>query len=470
MWHGNPVAELMLKVLLDNNATEAILTTGQQPKLKIGEKWELVAYHALTENDVMGWTWEGIAQEQYDQMMANGHLRLVYNWYCHADFDVEVTREKGNWHVRFSLLRVNASWWDERTAKDLEKLMTRGLFVVRDNRYLDHYTGAVHPESPQRLLSIHEMLDEQFPPFFSYIQPDAVPESLLMLVHTNHYIRQVKETANQSTAPDAIPVKLAAFTPTCPKTYEVANLAVGGCIIALDHLIHGEFDNALALIRPPSHHAMPDRASGFCIFNNVAIAVRWVQQEHKMNRILIVDLDIHHGDGIQEIFNTKKDVLYLSTHNLTIFADSGNWEETGEGAGQGYSVNIPLPKETTDEDFLHIYQEVLGDIFPRYKPEMVLVALGFDGHLNDPLGKAALSELSYGWLARLISTKCIQAGVRCLYVLEGGYDPDALAASMRQVVLALSTDLYGYPTVDTNLGRKIVNQARQIHAPYGVWT
>lgn len=339
--------------------------------------------------------------------------------------------------------------------------------IVRDVRYLEHRPGLVHPESPNRLRAIYRMLDKDFSRGLVSIHPEMATLENLELVHTPNYIKQILSTAERDFTP------LAPDTPVSAKTYMAAWLAVGGCIKALEALVSGECRACFSLVRPPGHHALADRAGGFCIFNNLGVTARYAMQEHDFERILIIDWDIHHGNALQELFYEDKGVLYFSSHYMGWYPHTGSWEETGTGDGAGYTVNVPIPKELEDDDIIHIYRDLLNPIVRRFKPELILVAAGFDAHQRDPLGRTRLSEKAYRWLTQIILQ--LSDAVRSapiLFSLEGGYDNWALAASVREVlgVLTFGGRLEKIPTVRTPRGNAVIAKAREIHARYNVWT
>ena len=339
--------------------------------------------------------------------------------------------------------------------------------IVRDVRYLEHRTGLIHPESPNRLRAIYRMLDKDFSRGLISIQPEPATLEHLELVHTPAYIKQILSTAEKDFTP------LAPDTPVSAKTYVAAWLAVGGCIEALRALLSGECRACFALVRPPGHHALTDRAGGFCIFNNLGITARYAQQEYGLKKILIVDWDIHHGNAIQDLFYSDKSVLYFSSHYMGWYPHTGDWEETGEGGGAGYTVNVPVPKELEDNDVIHIYRDMLNPIVRRFKPELILVAAGFDAHQKDPLGRTRLTEMAYRWLTQIILQLSDAArSAPILFSLEGGYDNWALAASVREVLSVLTFDgrLEKIPVVRTPRAAAVIAKAKQIHAKYQVWT
>ncbi len=210
--------------------------------------------------------------------------------------------------------------------------------IVRDPRCLEHKPGFSHPESPGRLRSLYRMIDKSFSTRVINIAAELATLEQLELVHTPAYVQQILSTAGKDI------VTLAPDTSASANTYIAAWLAAGACIKALEVLISGECRVCFAMVRPPGHHALSDRAGGFCIFNNLGVAAKWAIQRCGFERVLIIDWDIHHGNALQELFYRDRRVLYLSTHYLGWYPHTGDWEETGDGEGKGYTVNIPVPK------------------------------------------------------------------------------------------------------------------------------
>lgn len=338
--------------------------------------------------------------------------------------------------------------------------------IVRDERYLEHKTGHMHPEQPGRLKAIHRMLDTDFPDSLIQIKPSPATLEHLELVHSPAYIERVLKTADHeftSLAPD---------TPTSAKTYLAAWLAAGGCIQGLRAVLSGQCDVCFTMIRPPGHHALPDRAGGFCIFSNLGITARVAMKEYRLQRILIIDWDIHHGNGLNDIFYREKEVLYFSSHEIGLYPYTGDWEETGKGEGEGYTINLPVPIGLEDPEIIHLYSEILGPVVRRYDPQLILVGAGFDGHHQDPVGRAHLTEQSFRWLTHLLLE--VRAEVNhppVLFALEGGYHPRALARCVKEVLKVLTAEEPGNaPTApDTERAAEMVEKARRIHGQYGVW-
>jgi len=343
--------------------------------------------------------------------------------------------------------------------------MTSRVCVIRDNRFLEHKTGLVSLEHPNRLKVIHQMLDTDFPNELITIKPEPATMDVLETVHTPVYIEKILKTADYDFT------HLSPDTPASAKTYLAAFLAVGGCLKALDSLLSGDCQAAFALVRPPGHHALPDRASGFCIFNNLGVTALQALKVYGLNRILIVDWDIHHGNALQRLFYDMKEVLYFSSHYVFTFPQTGAWEDTGRGPGLDYTVNIPLLKNLGDEDILHCYRDILSPIITTYEPQLILVAAGFDGHRDDPLGRTDLTEQGYGWLTQLLMKLGAKVGSPpILLALEGGYNLKALAGSIREVLMTLTS---GDPEAEipnpyTPQGEELVKKAARIHPGYGI--
>jgi acetoin utilization deacetylase AcuC-like enzyme len=266
---------------------------------------------------------------------------------------------------------------------------------------------------------------------------------------------------------------LAPDTPVSSQSYLSAWLAVGGCIKGLQAVLSGRCDACFALVRPPGHHALRNRAGGFCIFNNLGVTARYAMRRHGLRRVLIVDWDIHHGNGIQDLFYEEKEVLYLSTHYMGWYPQTGDWDETGAGKGLGYTVNVPLPREIQDDDFLSLYSGMLTPVMRSYKPELILGAAGFDAHYMDPIGRTQLTEKAYRGLTELLVN--IWGDLDrppLLLALEGGYDVTALVSCVKEVFNVLSGK-GGSQKVTfrmSDMGMELLEKVRAIHRQYGLWT
>ncbi len=301
--------------------------------------------------------------------------------------------------------------------------------IVRDERYMEHDPGPFHVETPRRLEAIYRALDELEGYERIASRPATVEE--VAEVHDLSYIKRIEATAGRS-------VQLDPDTATSPRTYEIALLAAGGLLKAVEEVMEGRLSNAFALIRPPGHHAERSRAMGFCIFNNVAIAARYAMKRYGVERVLIVDWDLHHGNGTQNAFWKEKEVLYFSTHQYPYYPGTGHYTEVGEGEGKGYTVNCPLRVGCTDSDYANIYRHLLRPIAEQFKPQLILVSAGFDIYHLDPLGGMKVTEEGF---ARLTDLLLEMAGEVCdgrlVITLEGGYHLEGIARSVREVVRRL---------------------------------
>lgn len=345
--------------------------------------------------------------------------------------------------------------------------MTLKVGVIRDVRYLEHKPGLVHPESPSRLRSVYRMLDKEFADRLIEIEPKLATLEQLQMAHTPSYIDLIMSTAERDFTP------LSSDTFVSAKSYHAAWLAAGAGVTAVDALMAKEVRVCFCLVRPPGHHAVTDRAGGFCIFNNIGIAAKYAIERYGLERILIIDWDIHHGNALQDLFYNDRRVLYLSSHYMGWYPNTGDWDETGEAEGAGYTVNIPVPKELKDDDIVHVYRNVLNPIVRKFKPQFVMVAAGFDAHERDPLGRTHLTEKAYRHLTQIVlQMSDAGAGAPLLFSLEGGYDSRALANSVREVfdMLAFRGRRDKIPVKVTRRAEEIIQKLRQTHRKHRVWT
>ncbi|MCX8110034.1 MAG: histone deacetylase [Syntrophorhabdaceae bacterium] len=300
--------------------------------------------------------------------------------------------------------------------------------IVREDIYLEHVIDYYHPESPERLKYIYSMLDEKDNKDLIRVPARSATHEEISLIHDQRYIESIHATKGKS-------VRLDPDTSTSPKSYEAALMAAGGFLNLIDSLMAGEIDNGFAFIRPPGHHAERNRAMGFCLFNNIAIGARYLEKRYNLKRIIIVDFDLHHGNGTQHSFYRDSTVLFFSTHQYPYYPGTGWLEETGEGEGRGYTVNVPFSYGMGDDDYMFAFKEVLVPVADMYKPEIILVSAGFDAHYNDPLGGMRVTEKGYAMMTRiLLETAQKHCSGRLLYALEGGYGLEGLTNSVRAVI------------------------------------
>lgn len=304
--------------------------------------------------------------------------------------------------------------------------------VVIDSRYMDHDMGAFHIESPARIETLLRMFEQEPPVPFMRIEPRPATPEELGRIHEQGYIDLIRSTAGKTVPMDA-------DTIAGPKTWETALLAAGGFLEALDRIMDGTVRNALALVRPPGHHAEASRAMGFCFFNNVAVGAEHLLRRHGLRRILVVDWDLHHGNGTEQAFYERRDVMYFSTHQSPFYPGTGAARFFGHGEGFGYNLNLPLLPGKTDADFLHIFERILAPVATAYAPEFILVSVGFDIAAEDPLGGMAVTPRGFGRLAGSLMTMAARtAAGRLALVLEGGYDLPALRNGIGEVLKSLA--------------------------------
>jgi acetoin utilization deacetylase AcuC-like enzyme len=309
--------------------------------------------------------------------------------------------------------------------------MTTG--VVTDKRFMDHDMGAGHVESPRRIEVLNRMLEEDPPVPYLAIEPRPASDEELGWVHERGYIDLVRSTAGGTG------VVLDQDATAGPKTFATALLAVGGFLESLDLIIDGTVRNALALVRPPGHHAEASQALGFCFFNNVAVGAEHLVRNHGLRRILVVDWDLHHGNGTEHAFYERRDVMYFSTHQVPLYPGTGAVRFFGRGDGYGHNLNVPLLAGKGDAEYLHIFEKILTPVAAQFKPEFILVSAGFDIAAGDPLGGMAVTPDGFGLLtASLMAMAERTAAGRLALVLEGGYDFRALRDGVRGVLRTLA--------------------------------
>lgn len=298
--------------------------------------------------------------------------------------------------------------------------------LVYDPIYLEHDTGS-HPENSQRLVSIMAHLEETGTrEKLTSLPPRAASMGELEMVHTREYISEIKRRAEAGGG------WLDADTVLCPRSYEAALYAAGGLLTAVEAVMKAELDSAFALVRPPGHHAISNRAMGFCLFNNVAIAAKYALANFSLERVLIADFDVHHGNGTQDAFYADPQVLYFSTHEYPFYPGSGAVDELGTGDGKGFTVNFPMTAGWGDEEYLRAFNEVLIPVARRFQPQLILVSAGFDPHWADNLAMMQVSISGFAQMVAVLKELAVElCQGRLVLVLEGGYNLQVAAASVR---------------------------------------
>jgi acetoin utilization deacetylase AcuC-like enzyme len=305
-----------------------------------------------------------------------------------------------------------------------------------DPAYREHDSGPGHPERPERLdalvggLRREGLLDRLIT-----LRPRPATSVELLRVHTGEHVARVAASEGRT-------LRFDPDTRAGPHSYAAAVLAAGALVDAVDRVQKGEIDRALCAVRPPGHHATAGRAMGFCLFNNVAVAAAQALH-HGLRRVMIVDFDVHHGNGTQDIFYSDRRVLYLSSHAFPFYPGTGALAEVGEGEGRGFTVNLPLPQGFGDQEYARVYREVVEPIGRAFDPELVLVSAGFDAHRGDPLAGMDLTSEGYAELTDVcLRIAAGSAQGRVVAALEGGYDLDAIAGAAAAVAKGLLGDVH----------------------------
>ena len=306
------------------------------------------------------------------------------------------------------------------------------FFLIHSDRYAEHQTPPGHPERPERAEVMDVVASRWRERGAEIVAPRSATPEQLARVHDPDYVRRIADTAGRSRALDP-------DTYTSPESFEIACLAAGAAIDAVERVMSGAHRAAMALVRPPGHHAERDRAMGFCLFNNVAVAAAHARAGGA-RKVAIVDYDVHHGNGTQHIFERDAGVLYISTHQYPYYPGTGAADEIGIEGGRGYTVNVPIAAGAVDEDYQLVFSKVIVPILLQFEPELVIVSAGFDAHERDPLGGMRLSTAAFAAMTaelRRVADECCRG--RIVAVTEGGYDLPALRASIEAALEALSS-------------------------------
>ena len=306
--------------------------------------------------------------------------------------------------------------------------------LVYDPRYLEHDMGMGHPESPNRLRSIMQRL-EQSGTLQRLIRIEArrAEDEWITQIHQPGYVAALAKHA-----PTQGRISLDPDTSMSPGSLTAAYLAAGGTLAAVDAIMSRQVEHVFCAVRPPGHHAEAGRAMGFCLFNNIAIAARYAQKRHALQRVLIVDWDVHHGNGTQHSFEDDPSILFFSTHQYPHYPGTGRGTERGTGAGEQFTINVPMEAGEGDEDYQAVFNKTLVPAADNFKPDFVMISAGFDAHRDDPLASMGLTEAGYAHLTAIVAGIAKRyAHGRILSTLEGGYNLTALAASVDSHLTAL---------------------------------
>jgi acetoin utilization deacetylase AcuC-like enzyme len=309
--------------------------------------------------------------------------------------------------------------------------------LVADARCQQHDTGHGHPESPERFTAvIDELKRAGLLEKLTRLEPRAATGDDLLLAHEADYLhraeRDIRSGASQLSTGD---------TSICEASWDAARLAVGCALAAVDAVMEGKAANAFCAVRPPGHHATADRGMGFCVLNNIAIAARYAQRRHGIGRVLIVDWDVHHGNGTQDIFYEDGSVFFFSTHQSPWYPGTGHARETGAGAGKGTTLNCPLPAGSGRAEIFASFKQQLLPAMEKFRPEFVLISAGFDSRAGDPLGGFQLTDIDFADLTKLVRGMADKyAKGRIVSLLEGGYNLSGLATAAAAHVGALLVD------------------------------
>lgn len=302
--------------------------------------------------------------------------------------------------------------------------------IVMSDLFIRHSAGEYHPESPARLVEIYKKIE----PLLYELERIDIREAKteeLSLVHSERYIELIDRLRGKDFSLDA---------DTSGNIYsaETAFLAAGSSLDLAIKIAKGEVQNGFALIRPPGHHAEASRAMGFCIFNNIAVAAANLINEGLAKKVLIVDWDIHHGNGTQHMFYNRDDVLYFSTHLFPYYPGTGYYDETGRDKGANYTINVPLSSGKTDDDYLYIFNELIIPVIEAYRPDIILISAGYDIYYKDPLGSMKVTEEGFYKFTRFFKYLANRyCNDRLCIFLEGGYNIEGLSRSVYKTIEAL---------------------------------
>jgi acetoin utilization deacetylase AcuC-like enzyme len=343
--------------------------------------------------------------------------------------------------------------------------MSMSVLLIHSDRFAEHQTPPGHPERPERAEVMDAVADRWRERGTEIIAPRAATSEQLARVHDREYLRRLSETKlkSQQLDPD---------TYTSPESYDVALLAAGAAIDGVERVMAESHRAAVIMVRPPGHHAERNRAMGFCLFNNVAVAAAHARAQGAA-KVAIVDYDVHHGNGTQHIFEADPHVLYISTHQFPYYPGTGAADEAGRQAGLGFTVNVPLEVGAVNEDYQVAFSAIVLPVLRQFEPDLILVSAGFDAHERDPLGGMRLTTAAFAAMTqelRAVADECCRG--RIVSITEGGYDLQALGSSLDAVIVAhggvASPAQWPSSGIASSRGEAAVAQVRSVLAPH--WT
>jgi len=336
--------------------------------------------------------------------------------------------------------------------------------VVVDKEYLKHQPGESHPERPERVQVLLDLAVGLDPAKYRLLPPLPARRADIEATHGADHVKLIESTAQHHR------YALDGDTITCRDSFAVSLLAVGGFMGLLDSVAAKESRNGFALVRPPGHHALRNRAMGFCLFNTMAIGAEYLKRSHGAKKILIVDWDVHHGNGTQDAFYADPSVLFISTHQFPYYPGSGAAKEVGSGAGEGFTINIPLPAGCADPEYAQAFHDIVVPAAERFAPDWILVSAGFDPHRRDPLGGMGVSDAGFALMAQqLLGLADKFAAGKIAFLLEGGYDLAGLRGSVAAVLETMQSS--AVPAPDAALARDsqiapLIRHIQQLHERY----
>ena len=308
------------------------------------------------------------------------------------------------------------------------------LGLIYHPDYLKHVTGSSHPEKPQRLeVLMQHLLATPLWGTISHLRPTPALLDTIHLVHPERHTTMVKIRCQVGEQ-----ILDEGDTHVCRDSFDIALLAAGGVVQAIDEVVGGRLERAFCAVRPPGHHAESSKVMGFCLFNNVAIGARYAQKKHGVERIAVVDWDVHHGNGTQQIFYEDDSVLFISLHQYPYYPGTGAASERGTGRGDGFTLNCPMGAGSVEKDYLDAFQAQILPALHRFQPQLLMISAGFDAHAEDPLAGINLKDESYGIMTELLlDVSGKYCGGKIVSVLEGGYNLQALARSVESHLKAM---------------------------------